>query len=110
MTQQTYLLALSFALCVSSDVRGETPTFTTIDFPSAASTQSWGINPRGDIVGFYTTSDTASHGFLLSGGHFTPINFPGAAVTLINGVDPRGDLVGEFGVTLTSSHRGFLLS
>jgi probable HAF family extracellular repeat protein len=104
------LLALSLALGATSHLVGQTPAFQLIDFPGAASTQSWGINSRGDIVGFYTNADKSSHGFLFSGGHYSPIDFPGAAVTLLNGIDDRGNIVGEFGVTLTSAHRGFVLS
>jgi len=28
--------------------------FTLIDYPGAGSSQAWGINSRGDIVGYYT--------------------------------------------------------
>ena len=44
--------------------------FTTIDFPGAdvVSTQARGINPQGDIVGFYVSKDAAgvshTHGFV----------------------------------------------
>jgi probable HAF family extracellular repeat protein len=84
--------------------------FTTIDFPGSMSTQTWGINSRGDIIGFYLAADKTSHGLLFNGGHFTSLDFPGAAVTLLNGINSRGDMVGEYGLTATSSHRGFLLS
>src|SRR5438309_442886 len=104
------LLALSLALGATSNIAGQAPAFKAIDFPGAASTQSWGINSRSDIVGFYTSADKSSHGFLLSGGHYTPIDFPGAAVTLLNGIDARGNIVGEYGTTLTSAHHGFVLS
>lgn len=104
------LLAFTLVLGAIPNMAGQTPAFKLIDFPGAASTQSWGINSRGDIVGFYTSADKSSHGFLLSGGHYTPIDFPGAAVTLLNGIDARGAIVGEYGTTLTSPHRGFVLS
>jgi hypothetical protein len=103
-----YVLALSFALGAASNVRADGPTFTTIDFPGAVSTQLWGINPAGDIVGFYTLSDTSSHGFLLSGQNFTPIDFPGSAVTMLWGINAGGDIVGEYASTLTGPHTGFL--
>src|ERR1700722_13760840 len=108
MRRRLYLLALSFALGAASNVRADGPTFTTIDFPGAVSTQLWGINPAGDIVGFYTLSDTSSHGFLLSGQNFTPIDFPGSAVTFLYGINPRGDIVGEYASTLTGPHTGFV--
>jgi hypothetical protein len=59
-----YVLALSLALSAASSVLADGPTFTAIDFPGAASTQAWGINPSGDIVGIYTTADKSTHGFL----------------------------------------------
>ena len=83
--------------------------FKLIDYPGASSTQAWGINSRGDIVGYYTGADNNNHGFLLNGVHYTPIDYPGAAVTLINGINPQGDVVGQFSVTATSPVRGFLL-
>src|SRR5882724_5723988 len=104
------LLAISLALGAISNIAGQTPTFKTIDFPGAASTQAWGINSRGDIVGYYVSADKSSHGFLLSGGHFASIDYPGAAVTMINGIGARGEIVGDYGVTLTSPLHGFLLS
>jgi probable HAF family extracellular repeat protein len=104
------VLALSLVLGAISTITGQVPTFNSIDFPDAASTQSWGINSRGAIVGFYTSADKSSHGFLFSEGHYTPIDFPGAAVTLLNGIDDRGNIVGEYGVTTTSPHQGFVLS
>lgn len=113
------LLTVSFALGAATNIFGDNtvganpvgnPAFTTIDYPGAASTQAWGISPRGDIVGFYVSADKLSHGFLRSGDHFTAIDFPGAAVTLANGINPRGDIVGEYGLTSTAPHRGFLLS
>ena len=39
--------------------------FTSFDFPSANSTEAFGINPRGDIVGEYISAGV-THGFLLS--------------------------------------------
>ena len=39
-------------------------TLTTIDVPGADSTFAFGINDRGQIVGFYTAGGP-SHGFLL---------------------------------------------
>ena len=47
---QPYLLALTFALGATSNLLADGPTFTTIDFPGAATTLSWAINTRGDEV------------------------------------------------------------
>src|SRR5258708_27416344 len=73
-----YLLGLSFALGVTSNVLADGPTYTTIDFPGAATTLAWGINTRGDIVGGYLNADKSDHGFLLNGGQYSTIDFPGA--------------------------------
>jgi hypothetical protein len=49
-------------------------TFTTLDDPSAtSSTQAWGINDSGSIVGTFDSSSA----FLLSGGTYTTLTPPG---------------------------------
>ena len=108
---KSYLLALSFSLVASSNVLADGPTLTTIDFPGAASTQAWGINRRGDIVGLYVSVDNAQHGFLLSGDKFTAIDFPGASLTNVFGINPQGDIVGTYATATnpTVTH-GFVLS
>src|SRR5258708_39934470 len=75
---QLYLLALGSLLSAASNVLGQGPTFSTIDFPGAATTLAWGINTRGDIVGGYLNADKSDHGFLLNGGQYSTIDFPGA--------------------------------
>lgn len=80
MRQQwtAYLLALGLALGAASSAMGQGPGFTTIHFPDASSTQTWGVNPCGAIVGFYSGYGI-TRGFLLSGGRFTTFDFPGAS-------------------------------
>ena len=89
-----YVFVLSFALGVVSNVLADGPTFTTIDFPGAASTQPWGINTRDDIVGLFVNADKVTHGFLLSGGEYSTIDFPDATSTETSAINPRGDIVG----------------
>jgi probable HAF family extracellular repeat protein len=105
----TFNLRTWSLLLLSAGAAGADSRFTLIDYPDAASTQAWGINSRGDIVGFYTGADKNSHGFLFNGGRYTAINYPGATVSFANGINPQGDVVGEFGATATGPHRGFLL-
>jgi hypothetical protein len=64
-----------------------------------------------DIVGWYTTPDTATHGFLRSRGQHITIDFPGAMFTEINGISPRGDIIGDYAATVNGSgpHHGFVL-
>ena len=109
MKQIFGILLLGCALGAPFPARGSNG-FTTLDYPNATSTQAWGLNPRGDIIGFYLAADNNDHGFLYNGGHYTAINYPGAAVTLVNGVNCQDNMVGEFGVTAASLHRGFQLS
>ncbi len=102
-----YLLALGLLLGAASNVFGQSPTFTTIDFPGAATTTPWGMNSRGDIVGLYANADKSTHGFLLSGGQYSAIDFPGATGTELYGINPAGDVVGVY--TSDGVRRGFLL-
>ena len=64
--------ALLMFLCASA--AGAENRFTLIDYPGASSTPAWGINSRGDIVGYDTGADNNSHGFLWNGGHYTAID------------------------------------
>src|SRR5713101_6578056 len=107
-----YLFALGFLLGAASSLLADGGAFTAIDFPGAATTQAWGINLSGDIVGNYVSADKSNHGFLKSRGQYTSIDFPGAAYTEVNGISPRGDVIGDYAATLTGSgpHRGFVLS
>src|SRR6266478_1015791 len=110
--RQILISALGFLLGAASNLLAEGPTFTAIDFPGSTSTQAWGINPGGDIIGFYVSADKATHGFLKSRGEYSSIDFPGAGYTEANGISPRGDVIGDYAATLTGSspHHGFVLS
>src|SRR5260370_24905737 len=95
------LLALSFALGATCNAFGQ-GAFTALDFPGATSTQAWGINLSGDIIGFYVSADKATHGFLKSRGEFSSIAFPGASYTDATGISPRGAIIGDYAATLTA--------
>ena len=101
-----YLLVLGCLLGATSNALGQGPTFTTIDYPGAATTTPWGINTRGDIVGQYVLGDV-THGFLLSGGQFSTIDFPGATYTAATAINQRGDIVGRY--TVDGVSRGYVL-
>jgi hypothetical protein len=70
--------------------------FTSIDFPGAVLTWITGINPRGEIVGFYDTEGGNHHGFVRSKEAFESIDIPGALYTFANGINPQGDIVGFY--------------
>jgi|SRR5882724_11012910 len=87
-------------------------TFTNIDVDlpgaMAGSTQAYGINPRGDIVGYYADTNFITHGFLLRKRTFTKIDAPGARATIPLGINPQGDIVGSYDDSIGNTH-GFLL-
>ncbi len=84
--------------------------FTLIEYPDAISTQIWGVNTRGEMVGVYVSTDRVTHGFLISGGRFSSIDYPGAARTLANNINAQGDVVGEYSMAANGPSRGFVLS
>lgn len=102
-----HLLAFGLTLCATTNLLGQGPTISTIDFPGATTTTPWGINTRGDIVGVHVNVDKTTHGFLLSGGQYSPVDYPGASGTELYGLNAAGDLVGVY--TLEGIRRGFLL-
>jgi len=83
-----YTLALSVGSAAAAD------TFTPFDYPSATTTQPFGLNADGAVVGSFVDSAGATHGFLLREGHFTSIDYPGAVYTSALGINSQGDIVG----------------
>lgn len=65
----------------------------------AAQTSARGINPQGDIVGFYVAGGK-TRGFLLEKGRYTTLEFPlaGVRATVANGINARGEIVGQYTV------------
>ena len=88
-----YALVMVFTLLMP--VGAQEPDFTAIDVPGASFTLPRGINPEGDIVGFYGVGGV-THGFLLIEGSFTDIDVPGASATRPRGINPQGDIVGFY--------------
>ena len=70
--------------------------FTSIDFPGAVLTNVQGINPGGEMVGFYRDTAGKQHGFSLSGANFSSIDYPGAISTSARGINPGGGIVGSY--------------
>ena len=90
-------IAMSWGLYVSPDKTDHGFLYrlgklTAIDYPGASSTDVYGINSRGDIVGGYTV-DGVNHGFLLSKGKFTTIDYPGCVVCSLAAINDQGDIV-----------------
>lgn len=70
--------------------------FVFFDFPGSTNTQATAINPSGEIVGRYFSSDGRQHGFVLSKGVFTSLDVPGASFTDAAWINARGDIVGTY--------------
>ncbi len=91
-----HLLAIGFLLGATTNLLGQGPTISTIDFPGATTTTPWGINTRGDIVGFYVGADKLTHGFLLSGDQYSTIEFRSGLSGGISGINAQGDISGTY--------------
>ena len=66
-------------------------SITTVDVPGAISTDAYGINDLGQIVGWFD-----GQGFLDVGGSFTTINVPGAFSDGAYGINNAGQIVGGY--------------
>jgi probable HAF family extracellular repeat protein len=72
-------------------------TYTRIDAPGATLTFPFGINNRGQVVGFYLDVNQVRHGFLFANGVFTTIDHPLASSdTQAHDLNDRGLVVGLY--------------
>jgi uncharacterized membrane protein len=68
--------------------------FTDIPGPTGAiASAAYGINDRGEIVGYYLDSARVPHGFLLKGSTYTTLDVPGALRTFATGINNKGYIV-----------------
>ena len=69
--------------------------FQTIDIPGADATYAFGINARGDIVGFYAVAGVR-HGFTLTHGLVQTVDEPDPLTigTMLFGISPNGTVTG----------------
>jgi probable HAF family extracellular repeat protein len=71
--------------------------YTRIDVPDAPLTFSYGINNRGQVVGFYLDADLVRHGFLFEDGAITTFDHPlASADTQSHDLNARGEIVGLY--------------
>ena len=76
-------------------------SFTTVNFPGAASSMVTGINAAGDLSGIYVDIAGANHGFTDIGGTFTTVDSP--ASTVFNqalGINNSDETVGYYAPTI----------
>jgi hypothetical protein len=91
--------ALLFAglMTMASTASGQ--EFISIDVPGAANgTYPFGVNGRGQVVGYYYIDPFTAHGFLRdTDGSLVTIDLPGATRgTLPAAINARGDIAGSF--------------
>jgi probable HAF family extracellular repeat protein len=73
-----------------------TYTFSDVGDPNGNSVAS-GINDLGQIVGYYSDSSGATHGFLYSSGIYTTLNEPfGTSGTFAYGINDAGQVLGQY--------------
>jgi len=86
-------------------------TYTTINdpFTTVQNTAAYGINDKGQIVGYYQNSSYTFEGFLYSSGTYTTLYDPSATFdggTSADGINDKGQIVGYYGND--SGAHGFL--
>jgi probable HAF family extracellular repeat protein len=91
------LAALSLTLITNLSTHADY-TSTPIDLPDSIETNPTGINNNGDIVGYYRTADSRTHGFLLSvDGSIYRFDEPDAeSGTFAFGINDGDTIVGQF--------------
>lgn len=107
---------VSLLLAVPGSAVAQQATICTpIAVPGAVTgtTQAWGINGSGHVVGEYITGDYPdgswiTHGFLLVDGQYTTIDYPGAYYTSPRGINDSGQIVGT--AYYGSGGSGFVLT
>lgn len=85
---------------------------TILDVLSGApgTTQAFGINDKGQVVGSYSDLGYTQHGFLWSGGVYTTIDDPQSVFgTVAVGINNTGQIVGNYSDASYTQH-GFLFS
>jgi hypothetical protein len=96
---------------------GHDGQYTTLDDPNAGTaagqgTVAYGLNDRGQIVGYYVDAGSVFHGFLLSHGQYTTLDDPKAAAGAFQGTDAvgisaSGKIVGTY-IDSNNLDHGFL--
>jgi probable HAF family extracellular repeat protein len=103
----------SYTLTVTPITAPTSYTFTTIDDPlGAVSSQVFGINDSGEMVGYYVDANDSTHGFMLKNGVFTTIDDPNASPaigygTQALGINDAGQIVGWYADSSGITH-GFV--
>jgi hypothetical protein len=82
--------------------------FHRIYVPGAVSSVACGINGKGDIVGYYTTSKGTTNSFLLKGGVYREFVYKDAQVTQARSINWQDEIAGDY-VDRSGNTHGFVL-
>jgi probable HAF family extracellular repeat protein len=98
-TRNTYLPLTFAAILLFCPAISSAAGYDISPFPSNGNTTTlpWGINNRGDIVGYYYTTGIPSRNaraFLWSDGVFQDVAVPGSGRSFAYGINDRGDIAG----------------
>lgn len=98
MWKSALTVAAAVLLAATPVTWAEEPAFvfTSIDVEGATATGAFGINARGEIVGFYRDASNRQHGYVLGRNGFRTIDYPQAALTDARGIGPNGEVVGAY--------------
>jgi probable HAF family extracellular repeat protein len=81
--------------------------FNAINIVSSALTsEAWGVNKSGQVVGWYQDAQGAYHGFISEGTNALTFDYPGATATAMYDINDSGDIAGDF--SQGGNYQGFL--
>lgn len=85
-------------------------TYEVFDVPGASSTYAYGLNERGDAVGYYDSAAGGGQGagFSRIGGVYADVLVPGGIGVSVGDIDSAGNLVG--GYVAGAQQKGFQLT
>jgi len=83
--------------------------YSTVDLHRlcAARSEAWGVNDRGDVVGFYTDAAGAVHGYVVRRGSISRVDVPETHTTQLYSITNQGVLYGTYDDARGVSH-GFI--
>ena len=94
----------SGALHGFTDIGG---TYTTINVPNAETTEIFGVNRLGQLVGIAEDHARNEYGFRYTNGRFLVFSFPGAGRTSANRINDQGEIVGSYATSVSGPFSGF---
>ncbi len=122
-TWSMYLICLAVlpAMAPAQQTSCRQPTIVEFDVPLASppspglGTQTWAINNRGEVTGWYQKTDAVYHAFLrTSDGRITSFEAPGAITSVANhgtsalSINDFGAITGLFGIPALDGHHGYV--